>query len=56
MNYNHSGEFPCGSAGEGSGIVPAAVWVTTVAPVRSLALELPHAENMTKKKKRKMIV
>ena len=39
--------------GSGSGVVPAAAWVTAVACVQSLAQELPCAAGMAKKKKKK---
>ena len=41
--------IPCGSAGEGPGIV------TAVVQVRSLAWELLHATGTAKKKKKKRI-
>ena len=46
-------EFPCGAAGEGSGVVSAAVWVAAVAQVQSLVRELPHAVGAAKKEKKK---
>ena len=44
---------PCGAVGSGSGVVPAAAWVTAVACVQSLAQELPHSMSAAKKKKEK---
>ena len=46
----HYQEFPCDSAGEGSSVVIAVAWATTVAWVLSLAQELPHAMGASKKK------
>ena len=40
-------EFPCGSVGQGSGVVTAVSWV------RSLAWELPHAVGAAKRGKKK---
>ena len=53
MNFSYSVglEFPGGSAGEGSGIVTAVIWIAVVAQLRSLTLELLHAEGVAKKKK-----
>ena len=45
-------EFPCSSAGEGSGIITAAPQVAAVAWVRSLASELPHAKGKVKNKQK----
>ena len=42
-------EFPGGLAVQGSGIVSAVVWVTAVAWVQSLALELPHTVGLANK-------
>ena len=43
---------PLQSSGlKGSGIVTAAVWVTAVTQVQSLAQELPHAPGIAKNKK-----
>lgn len=36
-------EFPGGASGLGSSVVPAVAWASSVAPVQSLASELPHA-------------
>ena len=46
-------EFLCGTVGYRSSIIIAMALVTTVARVRSLAQELPHAIGTTKKKKKK---
>ena len=46
-------EFPCGSVGSRSGIVPAAAWVAAVAQVRSLNWEHPLPRVQPKKKKKK---
>ena len=43
-------EFPCGSAGEGSGAVTTVARAATVAQVQFLAGELPHAASTAKKK------
>ena len=48
-NLNRSQEFPCGAVGKGSGIATAAAQVTDMAWVWSLAQELLHAANVTKK-------
>ena len=41
-------DFPCGSMGQGSGVI------TAVAQVPSPAWELPHVTGTAKKKKKKM--
>ena len=38
---------------QGSGVVTAAAWVAAEAWVQSLAQDLPHAEGVAKKKKKK---
>ena len=38
---------------QGSSLATAVAWVTAVPQVQSQARELPHAESMTKKKKKK---
>jgi len=43
-------EFSCGTAGEGSGIVTAAAWVTSVAQIQPLE-EYPG--DMARRKKKK---
>ena len=45
--------FPCGSVGQGSGIVTAVALVPAVAWVRALAWELSRAMGVAKKKKKK---
>ena len=47
-------EFPGGIVSQGSGLVTAVAQVTAVAWVRSLALELPHAEGVEEEKKKRM--
>lgn len=44
-------EFPSDSAGEGSCIVSAVVWVTSVVQVGFLAQKLQHAMGVAKKKR-----
>lgn len=41
--------FPCGAAGEGSGVVNAAAQIAAVARVRSLALALSRAVGVAEK-------
>ena len=43
-------EFSCGAGSQGSGGVAGVVWVTAVARVQSLALELLHATGAAKTK------
>ena len=44
------GGSSCGTADSGSGVAPAAVQITAVALVQSLAQELPHAAGTAKNK------
>lgn len=47
-------EFFCGLAGEGPGIVIAAVWVSAVTRVQFLAWERLHAEGVAKNKEKEV--
>ena len=49
-------EFPCGSAGEGSGIVIAMALVTAVTRVQSLAQELLNVWGVAKNKKTEIML
>lgn len=48
-------EFPCGTVGEGPGVVIAVAQVAIVKRVQSLAQELSHALNVAKRKKQKQM-
>ena len=45
-------EFPCGTVGQGSGIIIAVAQVTATAKVPSLAWEFPSATSIDQKKKK----
>ena len=50
-HWEENKEFSCGAVGQGSGVVTAAAWLTTVVRVWSPAWELPYALGAAKKER-----